>query len=40
MGQFKYYTILLLFLFYSCDIKRDSIGADNELMVLASDKHK
>jgi len=40
MGQFKYYAIILLSLFYSCDMRRDSIGADNELMVLASYKHK
>ena len=40
MGQLKYYAIIILLPFYSCDIKRNSIGADNELMVLASDKHK
>ena len=40
MGQLKYYSIIILLPFYSCDIKRNSIGADNELMVLASDKHK
>ena len=40
MDQFKYYAIIFPLLFYSCDTKRHSIGADNELMVLASDKHK
>ena len=40
MEQLKYYAIIFLLLFYSCDTRRSSIGADNELMVFASDKHK
>ena len=40
MDRLKYYAIIFLLLFYSCDTRRNAIGADNELMVLASDKHK
>ena len=40
MNKLKFYTIIIPLFFYSCDVKRNSIGADNELMILVSDKNR
>ena len=40
MNQVKIFAIIIFIFFYSCGVKRDSIGADNELMILASDEYR